>query len=34
MPGNQGGSEVEGSTPKGAGPLLCLEIEETGESDG
>jgi len=25
MPCNQGGSEVEGSTPKGAGPLFCLD---------
>jgi hypothetical protein len=25
MPCNQDGSEVEGSTPKGAGPLFCLD---------
>ena len=25
MPCNQGGSEVEGSTPKGAGPVFCLD---------
>src|SRR4029077_1598788 len=27
MPCYQGGSEVEGSTPKGAGPLFCLDSE-------
>jgi hypothetical protein len=28
MPCNQSGSEVEGSTPKGAGPLFCLDHAE------